>query len=262
MLGGLHWGEQNYWWNRNAMATTVLAYKTLGRIPGYEAEQKRMVQYFLEQRRNGYWQNTVESASILSAILPDMLKENQNFNEKASLYISGDTSITVNKFPFAVKLSDRVDNINISKQGGGMVYFTASQQLFNSNPQAVDSNFRIRSYFKDERTDLSVLKSGEKATMRVEVEVLKDADYVQIEIPVPAGCTFASKNTGAWLEHREYFRDRVMLFVEKMNKGSYTYEIELEPRYTGTYTLNPAKAELMYFPVFYGRNGVEKVRIE
>jgi uncharacterized protein YfaS (alpha-2-macroglobulin family) len=169
--------------------------------------------------------------------------------------------MTVNRFPFAAKFSDRIDNINISKQGGGQVYFTAYQQLFNKNPQVVDSNFRIRSYFKNERTDLLVLKAGEKAVMKVEIEVLKDADYVQIEIPVPAGCTFAAKKTG-WNEHREYFRDRVVLFVEKMSKGKFTYEIELEPRYTGNYTLNPAKAELMYFPVFYGRNAVEKIKIE
>jgi uncharacterized protein YfaS (alpha-2-macroglobulin family) len=262
MLGGLHWGEQSYWWNRNAMATTVLAYKTLGRIPGYESERKKITQYFLEQRRNGYWQNTVESANILSALLPDVLKENKNFNEKATLQISGDTMMLVTAFPFVLKLSDKIDNISVAKQGGGLVYFTAYQQLFNKNPEPVDSNFRIRSYFDNARTIIKTLKAGEKVTMKVEVNVLKDADYVQIEIPVPAGCTFASKKTGYWNEHREYFRDRVLLFVEKMNKGTYTYEVELEPRYAGTYTLNPAKAELMYFPVFYGRNGVGKIKIE
>jgi hypothetical protein len=31
------------------------------------------------------------------------------------------------------------------------------------------------------------------------------------------------------------------------------------PRYSGKYTLNPAKAEQMYFPVFYGREGMKKV---
>ncbi|HWR31941.1 MAG TPA: carboxypeptidase-like regulatory domain-containing protein, partial [Chitinophagaceae bacterium] len=262
MLGGLHWGENSYWWNRNAMATTVLAYKTLGRIPGYEAEQKKIIQYFLEQRRNGYWQNTVESASILSAILPDVMMENQNFNEKATLQISGDTSMLVTAFPFALKLSDGVDNISIAKHGGGQVYFTAYQQIFNKDPQVVDSNFRISSYFDNARTVITTLKAGEKVSMKVEVQALKDADYVQIEIPVPAGCTFASKKTEYWNEHREYFRDKVLMFVEKMPKGTYTYEVELEPRYTGTYTINPAKAELMYYPVFYGRNGVEKIRIE
>ena len=263
MLGGLHWGERCYWWDRNEMATTVLAYKTLGNIAGYENEQRQITQYFLEQRKEGHWRNTVESATILSAMLPDIMKRNQNFTEKAQLTIGGDTTIVVKDFPFAAKLKAGTTNITASKQGGGMVYFTASQQVFNPLPQAVDTNFRIKTSFEDKNgTIISKLKTGEKTKLQVVVEVLKDADYVQIEVPIPAGCTYGNKHGGSWYEHREYFRDRVLIFVEQLKKGKYTYSIELEPRYTGTYTINPAKAELMYFPVFYGRNECEKMVIE
>ncbi len=262
MPGGLHWGENCYWWNRNEMATTVLAYKTLGRIPGYDKEQKQITQYFLEKRKEGHWQNTVESATVLSALLPDVLKSNQNFTAKASLVITGDTTFTVNKFPFAVTLKPGAKNITATKQGGGMVYFTAYQQVFNTAPLAVDINFRIRSYFESGSKIISSLKAGEKVKMKVEVNALKDADYVQLEIPIPAGCTYGYKSNGSWYEHREYFRDRVLIFIEKMSKGSYTYEIELEPRYNGKYTINPAKAELMYFPVFYGRDEIKRVEIK
>lgn len=263
MLGGLHWGERCYWWDRNEMATTVLAYKTLGNITGYENEQRRITQYFLEQRKEGHWRNTVESATILSAMLPDIMKRNQNFTEKAQLTIGGDTNIVVKDFPFAAKLKAGTTNITARKQGGGMVYFTASQQVFNPSPQAVDTNFRMQTSFEDKNgTTIAKLKAGEKTKLQVVVEVLKDADYVQIEVPIPAGCTYGNKHGGSWYEHREYFRDKVLIFVEQLKKGKYTYSIELEPRYTGTYTINPAKAELMYFPVFYGRNECEKVVIE
>jgi alpha-2-macroglobulin len=263
MLGGIHWGNNGYWWSRNEVATTVLAYKTLSRISGFEKEQKQITQYFLEKRKEGHWQNTVESATILSALLPDVLKANQNFTAKATLHISGDTSIAVNKFPFAITLGANTKNIVATKNGGGVVYFTAYQQVFNAAPQPVDSNFKLKSYFENnQKTVLTKLKAGEKAKLKVEVEVLKDADYVQIEIPIPAGCTYGTKYTASWYEHREYFRDRVLIFIEKMNKGNYTYEIEVEPRYSGQYIINPAKAVLMYFPLFYGRNGLQKVIIE
>lgn len=62
--------------------------------------------------------------------------------------------------------------------------------------------------------------------------------------------------------HKEYLKDRVVMFIENLPKGQYTYEVELEPRYTGTYNLNPVKAELMYFPTFYGRNQGTTVNIE
>ncbi|ULT29022.1 hypothetical protein KUH03_29600 [Sphingobacterium sp. E70] len=73
-----------------------------------------------------------------------------------------------------------------------------------------------------------------------------------MEVPIPAGCSYESKLNGYyWKEaHREHFKDRVVIFCNKLSKGAHLFEIDLLPRYTGTYTLNPAKAELMYFPVF------------
>ncbi len=262
MFGGMHWGVKGYWWNRNEIATTVLAYKTLGNMPGHSAVQERVLQYFLEQRREGYWRNTVESATILSAILPDLLKQNQQFNEKASIRISGDTSISANKFPFAAVLKPGTTNLTVQKQGGGMIYFTAYQQVFNPTPQAVDTNFKLTTTFVDTKGNtVKQLKAGQTLNLNLKVEVLKDAEYVQIEIPVPAGCTYGSKHTGSRYEHREYFRDRVLIFAEQLKTGVYNYSVVLEPRYTGSYILNPAKAELMYFPVFYGRTGINSIDI-
>ena len=52
------------------------------------------------------------------------------------------------------------------------------------------------------------------------------------------------------------------IYCRKLNKGNYTFEIELLPRYTGKYTLNTAKAELMYFPTFNANNETKKVFIK
>ncbi|MBT6836612.1 MAG: hypothetical protein HOA61_11260, partial [Bacteroidetes bacterium] len=43
--------------------------------------------------------------------------------------------------------------------------------------------------------------------------------------------------------------------------GKHRFEINLQPRYSGTYTLNPAKAELMYFPTIFGREEMKEVEI-
>jgi alpha-2-macroglobulin len=50
-------------------------------------------------------------------------------------------------------------------------------------------------------------------------------------------------------------------FSSSLTKGTYEYEIPLMPRFTGTFQLNLVKVELMYFPVFYGREGMNKVEI-
>jgi TonB-dependent SusC/RagA subfamily outer membrane receptor len=261
MLGGIHWGEDKYYWESNAVATTVDAYKVLVRDGKYTRETQQVIQYFLEMKRNGYWRNTVEAATILSAIIPQKLKENQNFTAKAELTIAGDTSLSVTTFPFVKNIGGDKKQLSIQKSGGGMVYFTAYQEIFNPSPMAVDSLFKISSYFKNGYDSITVLKAGEKVTLKIQVEVNSDADYVQLEIPIPAGCTYGAKTNSNFSGHREYFKDRVVMFIEKMKKGKHEYEIELEPRYAGRFTLNPAKAELMYFPTFYGRDGMKVVSI-
>ncbi|MCL1969083.1 MAG: hypothetical protein FWF65_05915 [Bacteroidetes bacterium] len=56
-------------------------------------------------------------------------------------------------------------------------------------------------------------------------------------------------------------KDRGVIFCEKIPIGTYEYNIELLPRYSGAYYLNPAKAEMMYFPVIYSNNNERRVRI-
>lgn len=262
VTGGMSWGEDGFWWNRNKTATTVAAFRFFSATQGFENEQQKIIQYFLESRKTGYWKNTVESASIVSTILPYLLKENKNFTQSSQLKITGDTSFIINKFPFICSSTRKLKEISISKTGGGITYFTAWQKIFNPEPSVVDSNFRIQTYFEKNNVVLSKLKAGEKTKMIVVVEVKKDAEFIQLDISVPAGCTYGTKTTDMWYEHREYFKDRVLIFVEKLIKGIYKYEIELEPRYTGVFSLNPAKAELMYFPTIYGRNKIEKTEIE
>jgi uncharacterized protein YfaS (alpha-2-macroglobulin family) len=126
----------------------------------------------------------------------------------------------------------------------------------------VNDKFRINSWFEKYGTTEAFLKAGEKIKMKIKIEALKDADYVQIEIPIPAGCTYAEKKQDEWRMHKEFYKNKLVMFSEKMNKGTYEFEIELEPRYAGRYHINPAKAELMYFPVFFGRNEMKEVEIK
>ncbi|MGZ3929610.1 MAG: alpha-2-macroglobulin family protein, partial [Mucilaginibacter sp.] len=77
---------------------------------------------------------------------------------------------------------------------------------------------------------------------------------------IPAGCSYENKDQPWQNEvHREYFKDRVSIFCRKLKQGTYAFTVNLMPHYSGVYNLNPAKAEMMYFPVFYGREGMKKV---
>jgi uncharacterized protein YfaS (alpha-2-macroglobulin family) len=87
-----------------------------------------------------------------------------------------------------------------------------------------------------------------------------------LEVPIPAGCSYGEKGDN-WRRqrvetYREYFRDRTALFFDRLPVGEYHFQIALEPRFSGQFTLNPARAEQMYFPVFYGRNEMKQVLIK
>ncbi len=150
----------------------------------------------------------------------------------------------------------------MQKTGGGLVYLTAYQQYFNTQPKPIADNFVIHTYFQKNTENITTIKAGEKIKMIVSVNVLKDAEYVQIEIPIPAGCAYGSKNNNDWTVYKEFYKNKVSLFSESLTKGKHEFEIELEPRYSGTFTLNPAKVSLLYFPVFYGRNEMKRISIQ
>jgi uncharacterized protein YfaS (alpha-2-macroglobulin family) len=142
-----------------------------------------------------------------------------------------------------------------------------SQQIQNKNPQKVDSLFNVQTAFTLKNTDTvkgqSVkLPLSSPINMQVHILVKKDAQFVQIEIPIPAGMVYASKPQSGWNEHREYLKDRVLVFKEQLPAGEYQFSIPLETRFGGRFALNPAKVELMYFPLFFGREGMKEVGIE
>ena len=78
-----------------------------------------------------------------------------------------------------------------------------------------------------------------------------------------AGCSYASKpvNFSRSEVYREYFKEKTVIFSEKLPVGTYQFTVPLLPRFTGKYTLNPVKVELMYFPVVNANNAGREIWI-
>ncbi|WP_343534774.1 alpha-2-macroglobulin family protein [Pedobacter sp.] len=258
MFGNSYWGENKMGFWDNHIQNTLLAYKILKASGSNEQEQQKIINYFLEQRKDGKWRNTYESSLILETILAELLKRNAD-QKPAELVLNGNL---VKQFPYQQEL-DKNDQLSLQKKGAMPIYFTAYQQFQNTNPTKIDKDFVVRTSIAQKGKTSQILKAGEVATLKVEVEVKADADYVMIEVPIPAGCSYENKSQGYWrLEtHREYFKEKTSIFCTKLKQGKYTFEITLMPRYNGQYTLNPAKAEMMYFPVFFGREDLKNISI-
>jgi uncharacterized protein YfaS (alpha-2-macroglobulin family) len=179
----------------------------------------------------------------------------------AAVRLKGSKTETISQFPYTATLTDK--ELSISKTGTLPVYITGYQQFWNAKPEKVSKDFTVNTWFEKQGKTTIQLKGGEAVELKAEVTAKGDADFVIVEIPIPAGCSYESKEQ-SWTNnevHREYFKEKVSVFCRKLKQGKYTFTVNLMPRYDGKYTLNPAKAEMMYFPVFYGREGMKKVAI-
>ncbi|SDF69368.1 TonB-dependent outer membrane receptor, SusC/RagA subfamily, signature region [Chitinophaga filiformis] len=256
-MGNSYWGTEGYDLFDNSIQKTLQVYKLLRQAGGYESLLQKIRGYFLEQRKDGHWRNTYESSLILETILPDILEDESK--GPVSLNING---TTISQFPYTDTLT-QAEKISISKQGKRPVYFTAYQQFFNRQPEKVSGLFAVSSVFSNNDAVQQDLKAGVPVTLKVEVTAQKTADYVLVEIPIPAGCSYNSKSQ-SWASHevhREHFKDRVSIFCSQLSPGKHTFYVSLLPRYSGRYYLNPAKAEMQYFPIFMGREALKKVNI-
>ncbi|WP_129714525.1 carboxypeptidase-like regulatory domain-containing protein [Pedobacter sp. SYP-B3415] len=258
MFGGIYWGNAGHHFFDNSIQNTLLVYKMLKLQGGREAELQKIRQYFLEQRRDGAWRNTYESVLILETILPDLVGAS-GARKPSKLEVNGKL---FGEFP-AMGTVLPADQLKVAKTGGLPVYLTAYQQAMNPRPARVEKDFEVRTALCQNGLPVNQLRAGEAATLRVSVSARADADYVMIEVPVPAGCSYMDKTIDYSKEtHREYFKEKTAIFCSKLKQGDHTFEIRIMPRYQGRYVLNPAKAEMMYFPVFYGREGIKSVRIQ
>ncbi|NML19873.1 TonB-dependent receptor plug domain-containing protein [Pseudoflavitalea sp. G-6-1-2] len=262
LFGNMYWGEEGYKFFDNSIQNTVLMYRILRKAGGHEDWLKKIRGYFLEKRSTGYWRNTYESILILETILPEILKHEAT-GKPASLTVKqGDREQTTRSFPFTTKLNNR-EALKITKEGLSPVYFTAYQEKWNPNPAKVDSSFEVSSVFIQGRDTVTTLKAGQPVSLSIRVRVKADASYVMLEIHIPAGCSYQSKEQ-PWRNNevnREYFTNKVSLFCSELKPGVYEFSVSLLPRYSGKYNLNPAKACAMYFPVFFGREGMKKINI-
>jgi alpha-2-macroglobulin len=244
----------------NEIQNTLLAYRILQADSiNDNVTLSKIRNYFLENRKNGYWRNTYESAQIIETILPDLLGDKTDLT-KPTLTIQGDIDKSISEFPFEMVVNPN-QQIEISKSGDFPIYFTSYQTFWNSSPILKKEDFEIVTKFDSESS--STLTAGQETKLIVYVIVNKDAEYVMINVPIPGGCSYADKKNNFRNEsHREYFKNETAIFCEYLSKGEYAFEIELIPRYSGTYTLNPAKIELMYFPTFNANNEIKRVKIK
>ncbi|MCB2410824.1 carboxypeptidase-like regulatory domain-containing protein [Hymenobacter lucidus] len=258
----LHTGSYYRYLLRSGVGTTLLAYRLLRAQGGHAPELARIRSYLLNLRRTDYWNSTYEAAQILETIGPDLLATGQAAT-LAKVQLSGGATQEISTFPQQLTLPAGTAPLSLRKQGLLPVYATAYQTRWNPLPTATAVPFTVKTTLAGQTGQQVSLRAGQPAELVVTVDVRAEARYVLLEVPIPAGCSYGEPQPGNYFEvHREYLRHQAGIFIDRLPVGLHTFRVALQPRYRGRYTLNPAKAELMYFPTRFGRSASKQVRVE
>lgn len=257
MLGGVYCDDGiGRPWQYDALATTLIAYRIVGRDSTLAHNKEPMQMHILGTRQRGW--NTYRSAGVVATMFPDLLAASSR-DVPAMVHLSGKEERTVTEFPYRTTLAHG-ERLGVEKQHGMPLIlssWTTKMQTEARTGEAFDIETRMHG---DGRFAV-----GQVDTLMVTVRVRQaGADHVMIEVPIPAGCDYASKpqsRRGPEV-HREYFKEKTVIFCEHMPQGEYTFRIALLPRFTGRYTVNPAKVELMYFPTVSSNNDLRRMEIE
>lgn len=262
---GSYWGSFSYWPDQNKLVLTAKMYKMVKLDSLHRDWLPRIRRYFLYELNTNEYINTYSKMVMIEAIYADLFVEGKTGTPTVTIH-NGKESIAVNEFPFT-KVIEPNGKVSITKRDGRPVFLTAYMQRHNRIPVAVDDYFTVKSFFSDKNgvnnRDGNVLTAGSVASLWVKVSVKKLSPYAMVEIPIPAGCSYDDKQPWGRGEcYREKFKDHVAVFFYSLSPGEYEIEVKLVPRFTGRFTLNPARAELMYFPIFFGREGLKKITVK
>lgn len=262
IFGNIFWKDTTQHIYENEVLSTLKAFKIIQADSSIKLNKHKVINWLIQQRKVSGWRNIYESSQIIEAIASS-IDFTDTLAMKPVLVFSGGLSQKVTTFPFEQKITNK-QSVSVNKTGAAPVYFTWYQRHWDTANSDLGKDFVLTSSFEQNGKAITTLNNGEAVQLKVKVTVPKEAEFVMIDIPIPAGCSYQSKDRNYYGNevHREHYKDRVSIFCQRLPKGEYTYTVHLLPRFTGQYTLNPAKAELMYFPVFYGREKIREVSIK
>ena len=241
--------------------STLLVYRAIESMPESAERNSRVVamrRWLLQNRESRTYIGENLATEILFAITPQLLEKPASHKPASLIVRSGNNEMRVSNFPYTADLDPQYP-ITIIKSGDSEAYISLSQRYWQKAVTAKGEEMKIKTYFKGGNR----LTLGKEATLVVELDLEADAEYLLIHTPIPAGCSYSDYQPYNFkVAHREDFAHMANFYVERLSAGSHIFEIKLLPRWSGKYYLNPATAELYYYPAFNANEEGKTVEID
>ena len=250
---GSFWGEELFNIEVNRWSVSMIAYSILREEGGHDSLLAEVRRYFLNQ--DLVQRNTLEKSLMLSEFMQDIF-EHQSFEKeiKGFAQVNGKE---VNAYPY-FKMFTPQDTVEVQKKGDALYLYHIYGKL-EKQPESNDSLIRVRTYFMQDGKEKDSLVWNKPMEMKVEVLVKEDREYVLIEAPIPASCSYdvTRRAHHAKESYREQFRDKTSIACARLPRGKHTFTVYLIPKFKGSFTCLPTKAGDMYFQA---KNGYSENR--
>jgi len=281
---------------------TGYALKLINRVDPGSALLPMAALYLVTHRSEGYYWDSTEQTAMVIYGLTDYLQRTQelkpNFNVEVQVngraagskkFTAADSlaSPTTITLPEA-QLAAGGNQIKISKNGDGQLYWSARGEYYSSQSSVVNTGTfqlsTVREYYK-----LTPVQSGGKLvyhmdklngpaqvgdTLVVRITVGgSDWRYLMIEDPIPSGTESIARDdlypldqqpawwTTRWRSYRELRDDRTTFFNYRFPRGQSEYTYLLKVVNPGVFRVSPARVEPMYQPQYLSTSDATTVTV-
>ena len=263
-------------WSSYRIPTQTAALEAIHRLAPDERMEGEMKRWLLKQKQVQAWETPIATADAVYAFLCG----GEHRMEEA-----GQMKATVGKTVWEtpqdalgyVRRSwegkeTKVDRVIVEKTGKGIgwgaVYAQYTEQMDRLKADEGHGLYVDREYRKEGKPadGQTVLKPGDKLTVRLTVRADRDMDFVRVK-DERAACMEPVEQlsgycriggTGCYRVSRDASTE---FFIDRMRKGTYVLEYDVYIDRSGTYRAGMASVQSVYAPEFAAHTGTEKLTV-
>ena len=254
-----------YSWNSYRIPTHVAAMEAIHRINPDEQILNGMKQWLLKEKQVQVWNTPLATVDAIYAFLltnPEALTTSGKM--KATLGKQQLTTPTdglgYTRKTYTAKDAE-IPKVQIQKEGEGIgwgaVYAQCFEEMkavkgYQSKGIQIERDYILNGQPVEKH---KLLKKGDVLTIRLQVKVDRDMDFVQIKDERAACMEPADQLSGyQWQEGTASYRVNrdasTEFFIDKLRKGKHTFEYKVYVDRTGKYQAGTASIQCVYAPEF------------
>ena len=292
---GMYWKlESGYYWYQAPIETQALFIEVFTEVTKDVAAVEEMKVWLLKQKQTQDWKTTKATTEAIYALLlqgTNLLSETDYpiiTVGNQSLDVANDPEIKTEagtgyfkKSWESSEISSDFGNISVTKKQNtvswGAVYWQYFEQLdkikiFKETPLKINKKLFVERYNDGKKVIVPIgennaLQIGDKITVRIEIQVDRDMEYVHLK-DMRAACFepvdyISGYRWSAGLGYYQAIKDASMnFFISYLRKGSYVFEYQLIVSQKGEFSNGITTMQCMYAPEFTSHSEGVRVLVE